>query len=978
MNAKLYAACALLLLSPTLSVGQSMCQRFGAGEHSVIEEICAYRGGLAAFKLQSHWGLLDVSGNVVLDPAYEYIQDFSEGLAEVRASEKSGFIDRTGKLVLPMVYDNARSFRDGLAPAQLGDKWGYIDQSGRWVVEPRFADAHAFHQGAALVSEAYGQLQLISRTGALIKVFDGNVDVEGEGFNEAGLALLRIKPPAQRLHLDGRSAVLPKGVDLSGPVRDGVAVASLYDGNERHHGLFDITTGAWRVAPRWAHLDHWNGALAIAGKDEAGESWHGLIDGQGNEVVPAVYRRLERAEESGLYVGARTDGAGWHREVLSAKGVRLAELATPVECNDGGEVSGRLGLVLHGCGSAVLVTVDGHRINLDMTGQPRLSETSQHLLLRFEQEGRDADGMPKGERFALVDRSGNLLLSSEDPAVAGLYHRISLIRGRGEVAKASPGLLPLAVLHGHDGRMAIVTPQGKFVSRPEWIHEAVSDGDDASSEDGKAFDGPLPVRTAYGFGAIDGQGDWVVEPRFERLSEFRHGVAFARKLDRSLLLDARGGMHAIPDDAHGFVQVGPDVVEGENRAGQVVRLDLKKGLPVTLPDTGRSRGVGGDFHHGLAPKEQDERWGLVDEAGEWVVLPRYPSSPEPILAGSDVLGWRVADKTRSPFPTYEGEVAFEELHGVLDAKGAELLPLKYRSVSFDEATRQFAVETDEGSGMMSLQGKVLIEPAHQELKYLGEGWFSAERKELSGLIDARGEWVLPPVPASLDSGWLHGRERGPSYARLTLAGRSVLLDTRGRISSREQPMQAPAETPEHWWSIRERTYGSDARDETVFYGFDWTERLRVHGKVERGFSEGLAVLDDGDTKALIDAKGRKVAFLPYARTGPVTEGKAVVAKELPHLRGNKSNPRGYGGAEQIIRFGYIDRQGRQVIAPRFDDAKEFSESRATVTEKGNLGVIDASGRLLVQGAWLCGRDPILIDGQRRVIWPKGVDPKRKC
>ena len=111
MNAKLYAACALLLLSPTLSVGQSMCQRFGAGEHSVIEEICAYRGGLAAFKMQSHWGLLDVSGNVVLDPAYEYIQDFSEGMAEVRASEKSGFIDRTGKLVLPMVYDNARSFR---------------------------------------------------------------------------------------------------------------------------------------------------------------------------------------------------------------------------------------------------------------------------------------------------------------------------------------------------------------------------------------------------------------------------------------------------------------------------------------------------------------------------------------------------------------------------------------------------------------------------------------------------------------------------------------------------------------------------------------------------------------------------------------------------------------------------------------------------------------------------------------------------
>ena len=107
-------------------------------------------------------------------------------------------------------------------------------------------------------------------------------------------------------------------------------------------------------------------------------------------------------------------------------------------------------------------------------------------------------------------------------------------------------------------------------------------------------------------------------------------------------------------------------------------------------------------------------------------------------------------------------------------------------------------------------------------------------------------------------------------------------------------------------------------------------------------------------------------------------GLAVVSKEMPRLRGNKSNPRGDGGVEQITRFGYVDRQGRLVIAPRFDDAKAFSESRATVTEKGQLGVIDTSGKLLVQGAWLCGRDPILIDGQRRVVWPKGVDPKGKC
>ena len=79
-----------------------------------------------------------------------------------------------------------------------------------------------------------------------------------------------------------------------------------------------------------------------------------------------------------------------------------------------------------------------------------------------------------------------------------------------------------------------------------------------------------------------------------------------------------------------------------------------------------------------------------------------------------------------------------------------------------------------------------------------------------------------------------------------------------------------------------------------------------------------------------------------------------------------------------MRFGYIDNRARLVIGPRFDSAREFSESRATVTENGNLGVIDANGRHLVRGARLCGKTAVLIDAKQRIVWPAKRSSGLRC
>ena len=45
------------------------------------------------------------------------------------------------------------------------------------------------------------------------------------------------------------------------------------------------------------------------------------------------------------------------------------------------------------------------------------------------------------------------------------------------------------------------------------------------------------------------------------------------------------------------------------------------------------------------------------------------------------------------------------------------------------------------------------------------------------------------------------------------------------------------------------------------------------------------------------------------------------------------------------RWGYVDRAGRLVIAPRFERAGRFSEGLAAVQDGATLGYVDASGKL---------------------------------
>ena len=74
------------------------------------------------------------TNEIVIEPKYDYAEDFVDGLAAVELNGKYGFIDRAGKVVVPIIYDSIMYFiiRKDLR-TKLNGKWCSIDKTNKVV-----------------------------------------------------------------------------------------------------------------------------------------------------------------------------------------------------------------------------------------------------------------------------------------------------------------------------------------------------------------------------------------------------------------------------------------------------------------------------------------------------------------------------------------------------------------------------------------------------------------------------------------------------------------------------------------------------------------------------------------------------------------------------------------------------------------------------------------------------------------------------
>jgi len=163
----------------------------------------------------------------------------------------------------------------------------------------------------------------------------------------------------------------------------------------------------------------------------------------------------------------------------------------------------------------------------------------------------------------------------------------------------------------------------------------------------------------------------------------------------------------------------------------------------------------------------------------------------------------------------------------------------------------------------------------------------------SGLIDASGKWVIPPI-----------------YEGIGLFSDGL----------------APVKVGEKWGFINR------------------SGKLVIKPKYGStyGFTDGLALVTVKNSRGrkrdgFIDGKGRMVIPAKYTSAGSFSEGLAVVKVGGKRYKKDKG------------RWGYINRKGQMVIKPTFLSASGFSEGRAPVTLNGRTwGFIDRSGKMVIK------------------------------
>lgn len=116
----------------------SRCQPF-EDERAVV-----YRGMHRA-------GLVDIHGELILEPSVNQLINFSEGRGLVRDQEYRFYYITEEADRYRGFYEKATEFQNGVAVIQMNNKWGIINRKGITLVRPKYSRIEDFENGYAKV-----------------------------------------------------------------------------------------------------------------------------------------------------------------------------------------------------------------------------------------------------------------------------------------------------------------------------------------------------------------------------------------------------------------------------------------------------------------------------------------------------------------------------------------------------------------------------------------------------------------------------------------------------------------------------------------------------------------------------------------------------------------------------------------------------------------------------------------------------------
>ncbi|GGD26132.1 WG repeat-containing protein [Pontibacillus salipaludis] len=196
--------------------------------------------GLAVVEVDQRSGVINIKGDYVVEPIYEFITEFSEGRATVSRNNGFQVINEKGTILTPKPYSYIGAYQNGLAlfseEKEGTTYYGYLNNQGQEAIPAQYLSGDPFKDARAVVQVKENQYALINRDGNIFQTYDypyvGNY---GEGM----LAFQQDKGGKYGYINERGRVVIEPSYDYVQAFKEGRAVVTVAEDYIFRYGLID-------------------------------------------------------------------------------------------------------------------------------------------------------------------------------------------------------------------------------------------------------------------------------------------------------------------------------------------------------------------------------------------------------------------------------------------------------------------------------------------------------------------------------------------------------------------------------------------------------------------------------------------------------------------------------------------------------------------------------------------------------------------
>lgn len=337
----------------------------------------------------------------------------------------------------------------------------------------------------------------------------------------------------------------------------------------------------------------------------------------------------------------------------------------------------------------------------------------------------------------------------------------------------------------------------------------------------------------------------------------------------------------------------------------------------------------------------DNFLGYADDSGK-VVLPLVYAEVTDFHDGVAAVKFRGEKQKDGSYPSKD-----TQKWGYIDKTGKVILPPTYK-VAGQFQNGVASVEFKNFGALIDKHGKFIrstINGAHAP-ELVGDLWVFKGPGGLSGLVNAAGNYVVPPMYDRIELTTIQGPQTSEHYT-VWNDGKCGLIDKTGKLVMPVKFENIVSYNRGHAVAMVNGSYGlTDSSGKFV---------IEPKYKLVTMYDDVIATMDFQDHWTLFDSKGNQ---LPTVIDGAIAQNGhpwlydgmgAIILGDKCGFADNTgaiSIPAtydytqhfsgGFGLGQKDGYWSYIDKHGKKVLATTFPDAKPLSDGKANVTVGGLL------------------------------------------